>query len=46
MYSYNIYNQMPNIRKYFTNEDIKEANKRKRERYIERGGAWRHSPPE
>ena len=29
---------MPNIRKYFTTEDIKEANKRKRERYIEKVG--------
>ena len=38
MYSYNIYNQMPNIRKYFTTEDIKEANKLKRMRYIEKLG--------
>ena len=29
---------MPNPQKYFTMEEIKEANKRKRERYIEKLG--------
>ena len=29
---------MPNPQKYFTMEQIKEANKRKRERYIEKLG--------